>query len=306
MKDLYLPKDIFPNRSVAGLINYPQNVLDIAYYPAERGMYNYTSDLDANGRLITPRANFGGLSRAITSDNDFDNANIESIEFWMLDPFIPDKDKGKVNDGFVNLPNTTGGKLMFNLGDISEDVIPDERYNFENGLPIVPKVVGDNVEQTVWGHVTKSQYLINAFSNESGARQKQDVGLDGLSNDEERTFFKEYLDRLPANLTADARAKILADPSGDDFKYFLGADLDAANLKVLQRYKDYIGMENNSPESAGNASEITPASTSIPDGEDMNVDNTINDNEAYYEYQIDLQPGQLKVGNGYHCGSNNN
>ena len=224
---LYLPKDIFPQRSVAGLINYPQNVLDIAYYPAERGMYNYTPELDANGRLITPRANFGGLSRAITSDNDFDNANIESIEFWMLDPFITDPEKGKVNDGFVNKPNSTGGKLIFNLGDISEDVIPDERYNFENGLPIVPKVVGDNVEQTVWGQVTKSQYLINAFSNESGARQKQDVGLDGLSNDEERTFFKEYLDRLPGNLTADAKAKILADPSGDDFKYFLGADLDS-------------------------------------------------------------------------------
>ncbi|TKT94318.1 T9SS outer membrane translocon Sov/SprA [Dyadobacter frigoris] len=301
---LYLPKDIFPLRSVAGLINYPQNILDVAYYPNERGMYNYNTDLDANGRLKTTRQNFGGLSRAITSDNDFDNANIESIEFWMLDPFITG-DNGIVRDGNPGSPgtfntnNTTGGKLMFNLGDISEDAIPDERYNFENGLPIVNKVVGDNVEQTIWGQVTKSQYLINAFSNESGARQKQDVGLDGLSNEEERTFFKEYLDRLPANLSADAKAKILADPSGDDFKYFLGADLDAENLKVLQRYKDYIGMENNSPESAGNASLITPASTSVPDGEDMNVDNTINDNEAYYEYQIDLQPGQLKVGNGF-------
>lgn len=295
---LYLPKDIFPNRSVAGLINYPQNVLDIAYYPAERGMYNYTTDMDANGRLNNPRQNFGGLSRAITSDNDFDNANIESIEFWLLDPFITGEN-GKVRDGFSNKNNTTGGKLMFNLGDISEDVIPDERYNFENGLPVVDKVVGTNIEQTIWGHVTKSQYLINAFSNESGARQKQDVGLDGLSNEEERTFFKEYLDRLPGNLTAEAKAKIMADPSGDDFKYFLGSDLDAEDLKVLERYKDYVGMENNSPESTGNSAAVTPASTSVPDGEDMNVDNTINDNEAYYEYQIDLKPGGLSVGSGY-------
>jgi cell surface protein SprA len=301
---LYLPKDIFPNRSVAGLINYPQNVLDIAYYPTEKGMYNYASDLDANGMLKNPRANFGGLSRAITSDNDFDNANIESIEFWMLDPFITGE-KGIIRDGVTGnngaggTNNTTGGKLIFNLGDISEDVIPDERYNFENGLPIVNKVVGENVEQTVWGQVTKSQYLINAFSNESGAREKQDVGLDGLSNEEERTFFKEYLDRLPANLTAEARNRIMLDPSGDDFQYFLGAELDSANLKVLQRYKNYIGMENNSPESTGNSSAITPASTSVPDGEDMNVDNTINDNEAYYEYQIDLKPGQLNVGSGY-------
>jgi cell surface protein SprA len=296
---LYLPRDIFPNRSVSGLINYPQNVLDIAYYPTERGIYNYNTDLDVNGRLKNPRQNFGGLSRAITSDNDFDNANIESIEFWMLDPFVKGKN-GVIKDGSPNeANNTTGGKLVFNLGDISEDVIPDERYNFENGLPLTNKVVGENIEQTAWGHVTKSQYLINAFSNEAGARQKQDVGLDGLSNEEERTFFKEYLDRLPANLTAEAKSKILADPSGDDFKYFLGEEQDLANLTILSRYKDYIGMENNSPESAGNAATVTPASSNIPDGEDMNVDNTINDNEAYYEYSIDLKPDQITVGRGF-------
>lgn len=298
---LYLPRDIFPNRSVSGLINYPQNVLDIAYYPTERGIYNYNTDLDVNGRLKNPRQNFGGLSRAITSDNDFDNANIESIEFWMLDPFVKGKN-GIVRDGSGpgnETNNTTGGKLIFNLGDISEDVIPDERYNFENGLPLTNKVVGENVEQTVWGQVTKSQYLINAFSNEAGARQKQDVGLDGLSNEEERAFFKSYLDRLPANMTAEAKAKIMADPSGDDFKYFLGEEQDLADLKILARYKDYIGMENNSPESAGNSATVTPASSSIPDGEDMNVDNTINDNEAYYEYSIDLKPDQMKVGNGF-------
>ena len=296
---LYLPNQIFPNRPIAGLVTYPQQVLDIAYYPSERGMYNYNTDLNSDGRMKTPRNNFGALSRAITSDNDFDNANIESIEFWMLDPFINDPKKGAVRDGFSNQPNTTGGKLVFNLGDISEDVIPDERYNFENGLPLVPKQVGVNVDSTAWGYATKSQYLINAFSNETGAREKQDVGLDGLTNEEERAFFKTFIDRLPANLTADARAKILADPSGDDFQFFLGADLDAEDKKVLERYKNYIGMENNSPESQGRSVDVTPASTNIPDGEDMNVDNTINDNESYYEYEIDLKPGQLAVGNGY-------
>jgi cell surface protein SprA len=296
---LYLPTDIFPNRSVAGLINYPQNILDIAYYPKERGMYNYSTDLDRDGRLNNPKNNFGALTRAITSDNDFDNANIETIDFWMLDPFI-EGENGKIRDGFGDelLPDRAtrgGGKLVFNLGDISEDVIPDERYNFENGLPSVEKRVGENIEATLWGHVTKAQYLLNAFSNEAGARAKQDVGLDGLSNEEERVFFKNYLDRLPP-MSAEARAKIEEDPSADDFKFFLGTDLDAANLKVLQRYKNYIGMEGNSPESLGNSAAITPASTNLPDGEDMNVDNTINDNEAYYEYEINLKPGQLEIG----------
>ncbi|KAA0991170.1 T9SS outer membrane translocon Sov/SprA [Dyadobacter aurulentus] len=296
---LFLPTDIFPKRAIAGLITYPQQVLDIAYYPSERGMYNYNTDLATDGRLKNPRQNFGAISRAITSDNDFDNANIESIEFWMLDPFINDEN-GKIRDGFGDeKPNTTGGKLVFNLGDISEDVIPDERYNFENGLPIVPKQVGVNVDSTAWGYATKSQYLINAFSNESGARERQDVGLDGLTNQEEQAFFKQYIDRLPANLSAEARQRIIADPSGDDFKFFLGADLDSANVKVLGRYKNYLGMENNSPESQGRTADVTPASTNVPDGEDMNVDNTINDNESFYEYEIDLKPNQLAVGKGF-------
>ena len=302
---LYLPNQIFPNRAIAGLVTYPQNILDIAYYPTERGMYNYNPDLTADGRLKLPRQNFGGISRAITSDNDFDNANIESIEFWMLDPFIKGRN-GIVRDGTkdpqnnnTGQNNSTGGKLVFNLGDISEDAIPDERYNFENGLPIVPKIVGDNVDSTAWGYVTKSQYLINAFSNETGARQRQDVGLDGLNNDEEKVFFKRYLDNLSGKLTPEAMARIMGDPSGDDFQFFLGDDLDQANAKVLERYKNYIGMENNSPESLGRAATVTPSSTNIPDGEDMNVDNTINDNEAYYEYTIDLKPDELAIGKGF-------
>ncbi|MCE7041201.1 cell surface protein SprA [Dyadobacter sp. CY312] len=298
---LYLPNQIFPNRSIAGMVTYPQNLLDIAYFPSERGMYNYNTDLTNEGRLKMPRQNFGGISRAITSDNDFDNANIESIEFWILDPFISGPN-GVVRDGSKNaqnentgVNNTTGGKLVFNLGDISEDVIPDERYNFENGLPIGPKIVGDNVDSTAWGYVTKSQYLINAFSNEPGARQRQDVGLDGMNNEEERIFFKKYLDALPQGV----RERFSEDPSGDDFSFFLGQDFDDNNAKVIERYKNYMGMENNSPESQGRATTVTPASTNIPDGEDMNVDNTINDNEAYYKYEIDLKPGQLEVGKGF-------
>ncbi|PWJ59621.1 cell surface protein SprA [Dyadobacter jejuensis] len=294
---LFLPNEIFPNRSIAGLVTYPQNILDIAYYPSERGMYNYNTDLQPDGRLKNPTQNYGALTRAITSDNDFDNANIENIEFWMLDPFIKDE-KGIVRDGFENKANTTGGKLVFNLGDISEDVIPDERYNFENGLPLVDKVVGVNVDSTAWGYVTKSQYLINAFSNESGARAKQDVGLDGLSNEEERIFFKSFIDKLPATLSQEAKDRILADPSGDDFQFFLGDQFDQADAKILERYKNYVGMENNSPESTGGAG-VTPAATNLPDGEDMNVDNTINDNEAYYEYEIPLRPDQLEVGSGF-------
>ena len=297
---LFNPRDLFPGRSVPPL-NLPQNIMDIAYYPRERGMYNYNVDLDQNGFLKDPRRNFGAITRAVTSDIDFDNANIENIEFWMMDPFIQGPN-GVVRDGVENRNNTTGGKLVFNLGDISEDVVKDGRYNFENGLPVGSGQPGVTVDSTAWGRVTRQQFLINAFSNEPGARQAQDIGLDGLNNDDERRYFKErFLDRLPANLTTEARERILADPSGDDFQFYLGAELDAADKKILERYKDYLGMEGNSPESTATNSNntVTPAATNIPDAEDLNVDNTINDNDAYYEYEIDLKPNQLEIGRGY-------
>ena len=296
---LFNPRDLFPGRSVPPL-NLPQNILDIAYFPEERGMYNYNPDLNNDGLLKDPRRNFGAISRAVTSDIDFDNANIENIEFWLMDPFIGGQN-GRVLDGRLNENNTTGGKLVFNLGDISEDVIKDGRFNFENGLPVNNPQPGINVDSTAWGRVTKQQYLINAFSNEPGAREKQDIGLDGLNNIEERRYFKErFLDRLPAALSPEARDRILADPSGDDFQYYLGAELDVENKKIVERYKEYLGMEGNSPESTNNSSTaVTPAATNIPDSEDLNVDNTINDNEAYYEYEIDLQPNRLAIGQGY-------
>ena len=293
----FLPQNLFPGRSVPPL-NLPQNILDIAYFPEERGMYNYNPDLTNDGRLKNPRRNFGAISRAVTSDIDFDNANIENIEFWLMDPFIGGEN-GVVRDGFVNENNTTGGKLVFNLGDISEDVVPDGRFNFENGLPVEPKPVL-NVDSTAWGRVTKEQFIINAFSNEPGAREKQDIGLDGLNSQQERQYFKErFLDRLPATLTSEARERILADPSGDDFQFYLGPELDLDRKQIIERYKDYLGVEDNSPESLGNNNAVTPASTNLPDSEDLNVDNTINDNEAYYEYEIDLKPNRLAIGQGY-------
>ncbi len=301
---LYNPQDLFPGKAVP-VVNLPLNVLDVAYYPQERGMYNYNPDLDANGMLKNPRNNFGAVTRAITSDIDFDNANIETIDFWLLNPFI-NSDNGKVRAGYKDAAGNsldrvaTGGKLVFNLGDISEDIIPDERYNYENGLPVGERVVGVNVDSTAWGYVTKQQFVINAFSNEAGARERQDVGLDGMGNSDEQRFFKtSYLDRIEQLVRPEVLEQIKADPSGDDFRFYLGAEWDAQEANILQRYKDFMGMESNSPESTGDRNLLTQASTNLPDGEDLNTDNTISDNEEYYEYVIDLEPGQLEVGKGY-------
>ena len=297
---LFTPQEIFVGRSPF-LVNLPEKVLDIAYFPSERGMYNYNPDLDNDGRLKDPRKNFGAITRAIASDVDFDNANVEIAEFWLMDPFKKG-DNGVVKATGVktganrDVNNTTGGKLIFNLGEVSEDVVKNGRYDFENGLPVAEKEVGKNVAESAWGYSTRSQFITNAFSTEENARAKQDVGFDGLSNAEERTFLKEtFLNRLPSTLTSEARQRIVNDPSGDDFQFYFSAKADSANQKIVQRYKSYMGLENNTPELQNNT-EITPASTNLPDIEDLNIDNTINEQEAYYEYEIDLQPGKFEVG----------
>ncbi len=293
----FLPQDLFPGRS-ARVVQLPESILDVSYFPSERGMYNYNPNLNAAGNLPNPKQNFGAVTRAIASDIDFDNANIENMTFWLMDPFVSGP-AGVVrgsSDDSKNINNTTGGKLVFNLGDISEDVMKDGRYEFENGFPIdsanSPRNPG--TEDTSWGRAPKQQFVTNAF--QSGGRDQQDIGLDGLKNDAETNRFQTYLNAIQSRVTDPAvRADIQNDPSGDDFKFYLGEEADQQKYLVA-RYKKYMGMENNSPETSDISQYLTPASSTLPDIEDLNIDNTINDNEAYYEYEIDLRPGKLEVG----------
>ena len=296
----FLPQDLFPGRS-ARVVQLPESILDVSYFPNERGMYNYNTNLDAGGNLPNPKQNFGAVTRAIASDIDFDNANIENMTFWLMDPFVSGP-AGVVrgsNDDNKNRNNTTGGKLVFNLGDISEDVVKDGRYEFENGFPIDNSATRDTVrirgtEDTPWGRAPKQQFVTNAF--QSGGRDQQDIGLDGLKNEAETTRFQTYLNTVKSRVTDPAvLADIQNDPSGDDFKFYLGEEADQQKYLVA-RYKKYMGMENNSPENTDPNQYLTPASSTLPDIEDLNIDNTINDNEAYYEYEIDLRPGKLEVG----------
>ncbi len=285
------PQEIFPNRNYTQG-NFFEPILDFAFYPQERGPYNYNTDLKQDF-IDRPRANWGGVTTAIRTEVDFDKSNIEYIEFWLLDPFITGAN-GVVLDGERNQNNTTGGKVVFQLGNVSEDVIRDGRFAFENGLPPNGDLTSSGVENTNWGYVTTQQYLTNAFDNSSSARANQDVGLDGIPNEKEFNFdpFQPFLTQaeLP-----DAE-KI--DPSADDFQYFLGNELDAANAKILERYKRFNGQDGNSPIITGNDL-VTPSSSPIPDSEDINGDNTLTTEEEYYEYNINLTPADMEVGKGY-------
>jgi len=282
------PQEIFPyNNPQQG--NFFQSVFDIAYYPDERGPYNYrTQNLQQDGKLRDPHLNWGGITTAIRTEVDFDKANIEYIEFWVLDPFIDvPSGNGKVivSGKDQGVPNSTGGKLIFQLGSISEDVARDSKHAFENGLPPKGDLDTGPATTTEWGYVTTQEYLTNSFDNSTSARSNQDVGLDGIPSEIERTFFSDFVGAVPA---------VAPDPSSDDFRFYLDGEYDAAGAQILERYKHYNNMDGNSPVIQNDA--IARSGSQIPDNEDVNADNTLGETEQYYEYEVDLKKGQLDVG----------
>jgi cell surface protein SprA len=293
--------DVIPGRSTQAFTQQlPSTILDLAYFPKEPGMYNYNTDLDESGFLKSPEKSFGSVMRGITFDADFDNSNVEFIEALILDPFLAAVQDGTKNG---NKANESGGKLLLQIGDISEDVIPDSRFNFENGIKKDSTSFSKPVP-TAWGYAPRTQFITDAFDNQESTRLKQDVGLDGLSNAEERTFphIKKYLDKISKSVVTDQDAlkKIQDDPSKDDFKYFLDPAFDnGGNTTFLQRFQNYVGMENNAPPINNTETVSNQANTNLADKEDINQDNTINEVEDYYEYEIDFKKNQLDVGKGY-------
>ena len=271
--------EIFPQTTT----DFGQNQLitfDLAYYPTDRGPYNYTAsslDVSANGKLMNPTQRWGGLMRSL-DQTDFETANIEYIECWVQDPFI-------------NNPASNGGKFYINLGDISEDVLKDSRRFYENGLP-TPSIPAQ-VDTSIWGVIPSNPIQVtNAFSNDPNDRPYQDVGFDGLTDSGEVAKRRvDYLNVLAANFGAGSTAyqTALADPSTDNYHYYRGADLDAAGAGILSRYKNYNGPQGNSPIASTN-SQYSSAATLYPDQEDLNHDNTLNETEEYFQYMVTLKP----------------
>lgn len=288
-------RELFPQRQQSMSESNTLTVLNMAYYPQERGPYNLDADnINPDGTLQNPEKRFGGMMRKI-DQSDFETANVEYIEFWMLDPFIYDR-------------QTTGGDLYFNLGEISEDILKDEKKFFENGLPID----GDTskVDYTVWGKVPKQQSTVYAFDNTAGARLLQDVGLNGLSSEEEKEYpaYREYLDKLRQKLNAATLTEMendplqlspFFDPAGDKFHYFRGSDYDSREVDILTRYKRYNGTEGNSKDINDSGERYSTSSKTVPDVEDINQDNTLNKNEKYFEYKVKVTPQDTVVGENF-------
>jgi len=254
-------EELYPNVDIAVGQSTVVNTLDMTFYPQERGPYNFNPAAASNGILPEPRQNFGGIMRALNSTN-FEQGNVEYIQFWMLDPYF---DPGNPE---AAASNTNNGSLYINLGSISEDILKDGRKQFENGLG-----PGQVLVPTAYGNVPGSQSLIYAFNADGSNRNAQDIGLDGLSDAEEAAKFPAFAG--------------LPDPSGDNYQYYLNTQ-----GTLLERYRDYNGTQGNSPV---DVSDTNRGSTTLPDIDDVNRDNTMNEINAYYEYHIPLRAG-MEIG----------
>lgn len=286
-----LEREVFPNIINEQRVTLPLNTLDVTYYPERRGPYNFNvEDLNADGTMDNPRDHWGGIMREVNV-TDFQAANVEFLEFWLMDPFINTTDR----------PNNANnsGKLVFNLGNISEDVLRDGQQFFENGLPEPGQA--PNLDETTWGNVPTVLNINNAFSADQAALEAQDVGYDGLDNDEELAFYNDYLQSVATVFGTGSQAFQAAelDPAADDFHHFLGEDYDAADLNIIDRYQFFTNSHGNSSSIIDNLGTTAANSTNVPENEDVNRDNTLERTEAYFEYEIDLSPGELEVGRNF-------
>ena len=249
-------EEIFPQQDLIEGQSRIQNTLDLSYYPEEKGPYNNNSNTTFSQ---SPKKNWAGITRKINSTN-FEQANVEFVQFWLLDTF---------EDNISN--ENELGTLVFNLGSISEDILKDGKKLYENGLPTLNSQQITN--NSNWGVSPVTQSLVYSFDSDTNNRSVQDLGYDGMNDQDE---LEKYFNGQTS------------DPAGDNYQYYLNA-----NGGILDRYKNYNGTQGNSPISVTNS---VRGSTTIPDNEDANQDNTMNTIDSYFEYSVPIRKN-MDVGN---------
>ncbi len=287
--------EVFPGREITYGESSTIQTLNLSYYPDERGPYNLdATGIDELGHLTDPEKRWGGIMRRLDNTN-FEQSNIEYIQFWLMSPFLdPEAD------------NYEGGDLYLNFGEISEDILKDGLKSYENGIPYDGN--DQYLTETVWGRVSQQNSLTYSFDNNNGARVAQDVGLDGLPNNDEFAFptYSQYVEEISRRVSPETLQRMqtdafspLNDPAGDNYHFYRGYDYDEQHLSILERYKRYNGVEGNSLSPEDAADPLYQSSRSVPDVEDINQDNTLNEYERYFQYRVSIRPEDLEVGRNY-------
>ncbi len=290
VREIYM-SELFPNRDQSQYNGSTStiNVLNLAYYPNERGPYNFNPDLNADGTLNHPEQHWGGMMRKLDT-NDFESANIEYVEFWMLDPFIYTRQEGNADD--------YGGDLYLNLGEMSEDILRDGKKFYESGMPVDGS---SNFTTTQWGKVPNQATVTYSFATSKGSRALQDVGFNGLNDEEEQKWesYQDFLKEIQGKVSPAVWDSIWADPAGDDYHYYRGSDYDQMQAPILRRYKYINNPQGNSPDTDSRTESYDTSYKSTPDVEDINQDYTLNEYEKYFQYRVSIRPEDLEVGKNY-------
>ena len=298
VREVYV-RELYPNRNLSsynGAVS-TLSILNLAYYPTERGPYNFNTNMGFNGELTnSPRQNWGGMMRKLDT-NDFEAANIEYVEFWMLDPFIYER------NGEGGIPSNLGGDFYINLGEVSEDVLCDGKKFYESGMPVDGSQA---VSTTQWGKIPTQATVTYGFATSGGSRAKQDVGFNGLTDAEEATWpaYQEFLNTVQQKLSSgqlsqEAYDSIMADPANDDYHYYRGSDFDQMEAPILRRYKRINNPQGNSPDSEMRSESYDTSYKTTPDAEDINQDYTLNEYEKYFQYKVSIRPEDFVVGQNY-------
>ena len=274
MREVYV-SELYPNRdqSTYNGATSTLSILNLAYYPTERGPYNFSTAINPDGSMPSPANKWGGMMRKLDI-NDFEAANIEYVEFWLLDPFIYSRQQGDAS--------SYGGDLYINLGEVSEDVLRDGKKFYESGMPVDGT---SSFTNTQWGKIPVQATQTYAFATTSGSRLKQDVGLNGLTDEEEKAF-PEYaaFNNFVSTITNDSiRTAWQNDPANDDYRYYRGSELDERKASILERYKRINNPQGNSPDMDNNNESFDTSYKTYPDVEDINQDYTLNEYERYYQ-----------------------
>ncbi|MCE2815594.1 MAG: cell surface protein SprA [Cryomorphaceae bacterium] len=287
--------EVFPNITLDPSQARNINTFDLQFDPTERGPYNYdvqglsgiSAGLNPDGSLKNPRSRWGGIMRQLTINN-FEEQNIEFVQFWVMDPFLDN-------------PTAPGGDVYLHLGNVSEDILKDGMQSFEHGLPADGTRL--DVDSSMWGYASKYQPVVDAFDNSEASRPNQDVGVDGLRDDDERRWLgpgsQTYLDRVQNVFGPGSPVYAAAqlDPAADNFVYYRGSAQDQADADILRRYRYFNNPDGNSRTALIDGQ---PAmSTNMPDKEDVNRDATLNRSEQYFSYRISMRPEDLVVGENY-------
>ena len=290
VREIYV-NELFPDRDQSAYNGSTStlSVLNLAYYPNERGPYNFNPDLNPDGSLNNPQQHWGGMMRKLDT-NDFETANIEYIEFWMLDPFIYTREQGNASD--------YGGDFYINLGEMSEDILRDGKKFYESGMPTDGSAA---YTTTQWGKVPNQATVTYAFATSKGSRALQDVGFNGLTDEEEQKWesYQSFLTEVQGKVNPAVWDSIWADPAADDYHYFRGSDYDRMEASILRRYKYINNPQGNSPDNDSRTEGYDTSYKSTPDVEDINQDYTLNEYEKYFQYHISVRPEDLEVGRNY-------